>query len=237
MRLKGLVLILCFVFSVTQAAAYERERELILPAAGIEGIEFDCGAGDLRIQGKEGLKEIKVQASIVVIGEKRNKLDATIKKRVRLSLTRRGSKAVLTSKIKGFVFKLFRRRTLLVHLDVTLPQQLFLDIEDRSGLVKIDNYSGDIKMEDGSGHIEIATVTGNLRIVDGSGSIKINNVDGDVETSDGSGSMDLKKINGNVTIADGSGNVYIDGVEKNVNLRRGGSGKEYIKNVKGKINK
>ncbi len=249
MRLKISFLVMFFLFT-SIAFPSEEVKNLSLSAKGINELDIDCGAGFLKVYGRKDLKEIKVEAEIVVKGGDVKKV---IRKYVKLSLKKRGRSAVLVSKIdwrrSSSLFK-----SAVINLTVTVPKNMNLNVDDGSGSMEIKDITGDLKVDDGSGSMEIKDITGDLEVEDGSGDIKIEDIKGDVDIDDGSGKMDVgniqgdisiedgsgtiyvRDINGNVTVRDGSGSINITSVEKNVTLLRTGSGSVNIKNVKGKVN-
>jgi DUF4097 and DUF4098 domain-containing protein YvlB len=248
MRLKISFLVMLFLFTST-AFPSEQVKNLSLSAKGISELDIDCGAGFLKVYGREGLKEIKVKAEIVVKG---GSVKRVIQKYVKLSLKKRGRSAVLVSQIdwrrSSSLFK-----SAVINLTVTVPKKMDLIVDDGSGSMEIKDITGDLKVDDGSGSMEIEDITGDLEVEDGSGDMKIEKIRGDVDIDDGSGKMEardirgdisikdgsgsiyVRDIGGNVTVRDGSGSINIDGVEKNVNILRSGSGGLNIKNVKGKV--
>jgi DUF4097 and DUF4098 domain-containing protein YvlB len=248
MRLKISFLVMLFLFTSTVFPS-DQVKKLSLSAKGISELDIDCGAGFLKVYGREGLKEIKVEAEIVVKGGSAKKV---LQKYVKLSLKKRGRSAVLISQIdwrgSSSLFK-----SAVINLTVTVPKNMDLIVDDGSGSMEIAGITGDLKVDDGSGSMEIKDITGDLDVEDGSGSMKIEGIEGDVDIDDGSGKMDardiqgdisikdgsgtiyIRDIGGNVTVRDGSGSINIDGVEKNVTILRSGSGGLNIKNVKGKV--
>lgn len=248
MRLKISFLVMLFLFT-SIAFPSEQVKQLNLSAKGIDELDIDCGAGFLKVYGRENLKEIKVEAEIVVKG---GNVKSVIKKYIKLSLKKRGRSAVLVSQVDwNGASSLFR--SAVINLTVTIPKNIDLKVDDGSGSMEIAGITGDLKVDDGSGSMKIKDITGVLEVEDGSGSITISeikgNVDiddssgemdakdiqGDISIKDGSGSIYVRDIGGNVTVRDGSGSININGVEKNVNILRSGSGDLNIQNVKGKV--
>jgi DUF4097 and DUF4098 domain-containing protein YvlB len=242
------LLFLCASFTF----AYEDVRNLNLSAKGIERLEIDCGSGFLKVRGQEGLREIKVEAEIVLDGKSEKSAEEFLKKYLKLSLEKRGSRAVLTSGFESYR-SLFSFTSKVINLTVSMPKDMDLDVDDGSGYIKINDIAGNVNVDDGSGSIEIVNaqgnvdvddgsgeillekITGDVSVGDGSGDVEVEGVSGDVSVNDGSGSIYIRNIGGNVTVRDGSGSITIDGVEKDVYIPSEGSGSVRIKNVKGKV--
>lgn len=246
-----------FLFSLAFVQAAESRETLTLPASGLKALAIDCGAGSLKVQGREGLERIEIAATLRLSGADEAELRDFRKERVTLKIEKIGSKAVLTARIDDSfsLDKLFASKNAAIDLDVSLPRDLDLDVEDGSGDLAIrdiggrldlEDGSGDIlveriagaaEIEDGSGDMVVSSLGGDLEIEDGSGDLKIEDVGGAIVIEDGSGSIDLREAVGPVAIDDGSGDIVIDGVEKDVTIEEAGSGGLEIRNVKGRVRK
>ncbi|UCH96191.1 MAG: hypothetical protein JSV88_04860 [Candidatus Aminicenantes bacterium] len=253
-----IVLIIAWFFTIN-AFSYQAEKEfnLNLQAEGIEMFEIDCGAGYLKVKGVEGLKQIEVDATLVTKGIDDDDLEEFKNKYVKLKLEQDGKKARLISEIKsGFsVSSLFKRKEARINLEVRIPKNLDLEIDDGSGSIEISDVNGNVKLDDGSGSIEVANIKGwvniedgsgttiveniggKVTVNDGSGTVKITDVEGDVDVDDSSGTVSIYNIKGSVVVDDGSGGIVIDGVDKDVYIKSAGSGSLTIRNVKGKVTK
>ena len=66
--MRSIILTAIFLASFSSAAAgdYTEVRDLKLSARGLEKLIIDAGAGSLDVTGIDGLKSIKVKATIVV---------------------------------------------------------------------------------------------------------------------------------------------------------------------------
>ena len=251
MRSKFLFIALFFL-CISFIFPHEEVKNLKISSEGIELLEIECGAGFLEVVGHDALGNIEVKAEIILDGQSPEKAKDFIRKRVELTLEKRGNRAVLISKIdsSGSIFSWGNK---VINLTVNLPKNMDLDVDDGSGSIIIENIRGNIDMEDGSGTLEIKDVTGDMNIEDGSGIIDIENIDGNIDIDDnsgeiraekisgeisiddGSGSINIKDVEGPVTVSDGSGSINIDGVEKDVIIKDDGSGGVKIRNVKGKV--
>jgi DUF4097 and DUF4098 domain-containing protein YvlB len=234
MKFRIIFVALFFFLCTSFTFAYKDVRNLSLSAKGIDELEIDCGAGFLKVNGQKGLTEIKVEAEIVLEGKSEKSAEEFIQKYLKLSLKKRGSRAVLTSGFESYR-SLFSFSNKLINLTVSIPVDMDLDVDDGSGYIRIEDIAGNLIIDDGSGSIEIVNAKGNVDVDDGSGEINIEGVSGDVSVDDGSGSIFIRNIGGNVTVRDGSGSITIDGVEKDVYIPSDGSGSVRVNNVKGKV--
>ena len=229
-----IIFLAVFFLCATSLFAHKEVKELSLSTQGIEKLKIDCGAGSLKVYGQEGLKEIRVEAEIVLDGKSERSAEEFLRKYLDLSLKKRGSRAVLTSGFESYR-SIFSFGNKVINLTVSMPKDMNLDVDDGSGSMRIENIAGDVKVDDGSGSMEIMNIKGNLDVDDGSGDIEVEGIYGDVSVDDGSGSMIIRNIEGSVTVRDGSGSITIDGVEKDVYIPSEGSGSVRVNNVKGKV--
>ena len=241
-----------FLLCVGTALGHEKTQDMTLPGDGIKLLDIDCGAGFLKVRGIEGLKNIEVEAEIVVTGMSTSKAKDFIERKLKLSLKRRGQRAYLVSSFKPHV-SIISIGSKIINLTVNVPKSMDLVIDDGSGFIEIDNINGNIEVDDGSGDTQIQNVTGRLEIDDSSGGLIIENVRGDVMVDDSSGDLTLDDIQGeitiedgsgsirvrdalgDVTISDGSGSIRVSNIEKDVIIKRAGSGGVSINNVKGRV--
>ncbi len=212
---------------------------------GIVRLEVRAGAGDLTVQGESGLRS--VQATGTACARSEAQLE-----RIQIRLERDGDTLVLEANPPqmGVNPRDWFGGTPRLDLEVRVPANLAVDIEDSSGNARIANLasaqvsdeSGDLEIEnirgalrvsDGSGNVTIRNINGPVRINDGSGDFTITKVVGDViVTDDGSGSMEIFDVQGNVTIgSDGSGDIQIDLVRGSVRIEEDGSGEIRISGV------
>ena len=235
MNIKKIIIILLFLIFSFSGFSAETEKTLTLSAAGIKKLNVDCGAGYLKILGKDGLDRIEVKAHIVIDRIDPDEMKEFTENHITLSLKKRGTKAILISKIRYSSFSsIFKRGHKLINLDVRIPKHLVLDIDDGSGLIEISDTDGDIKLDDGSGSIEIDNIKGKISIDDGSGSTDIKNVFNDVEIDDGSGNITIESVTGSVEIDDGSGSIDVEHIKGDVSVRDG-SGTMKIYKITGSV--
>jgi hypothetical protein len=232
MKSKAAVFVLFFLAGCMAFPA-EEVKTLQLPAAGIDALEINSGAGFLKVQGVEGMTSIEATGEIYVRGVSKEDMPKFISDRVKFSLTKKNGRAVLVSDIKES--SIFSFRDARIDLTVKMPAGLSLTVDDGSGSIEIGRVGGDLSIEDGSGSIMVEKLKGNLKIDDGSGDIEVRDVGGDVSVEDGSGSITIVNVGGSVTVDDGSGSITVDGVEKDLILKDAGSGSLNINNVKGRV--
>ncbi len=245
-----LILILALWPAFASAGIYRETRHLEMPAAGLNRMNIQCGAGGLTVRGIEGADHIKVAAMVESEGADKEKFQLLVDKLIQLDLKRKYDDARLTSHAEIPPLTDIETR---IHLTVQLPVNMNVRIVDGSGAIGISNIVGNlfidddsgaidaaningrILIKDGSGHIDIQDVQGRVEIIDGSGQINVQHVSGDVVINDASGGIEVNDIGGSVMVSDGSGNIDIYRVAKNVYIREAGSGELEIDGVQGKV--
>lgn len=236
--------------AVTFAEIYQETRKIELPAADIETLVVNCGAGSLDVKGVDTINRVRVTAVIEIEAGEGNDLHDVIKRNLILTLERKKNKALLTSDINILVPEKLESR---VNLEVEMPKGMHLKIVDGSGSIQIFGLLGNLVIDDDTGSIEIESIMGNTTVDDGSGSVVINDVTGNVVVKDGSGLIEIAditgdvsivdgsghilvlKIRGNVTVKDGSGDIDISDVTQNLSIREAGSGELSIERINGKV--
>jgi DUF4097 and DUF4098 domain-containing protein YvlB len=245
-----LFLILALLPAFAFAGTYRETRTLDIPAAGLNRLNIQCGAGSLTVRGVEGADHIKVTAMIESEGADSGEFRLLVNKLIQLDLKRVYDDARLVSRAGIPPLTNIETR---IHLTVQLPANLNvriidgsgdvevsniignLFIDDDSGAINATNITGRVLIKDGSGAIAIMNVQGRLDIIDGSGKINVQHVTGDVTIIDASGGIEVNDIGGSVTVSDGSGSIDIYRVAKNVFIREPGSGKIEVDGVQGKV--
>ena len=218
MKTKILFTILFFL-CLTFSYSHQDVKNLTLPVSGIDKLEIDCGAGFLKVNGiKEGIGNIEVEAEIVLRGMSQSRAEDFIKRNVKLSLKKVGSKAVLISKFDNSFSSIFAFREKLINLTVKMPEVMDLNIDDGSGFITVDNINGAVVVDDGSGEMHIENITGNLDIDDGSGEINVSNVEGNLNIDDGSGEIIVSNVAGNMVVDDGSGDIDFEDIHGSISI-------------------
>jgi hypothetical protein len=248
--MRGIIVMAMFAVSLSHAGSqqYTEVRNLDLDASGILEVFIDAGAGAMVVSGDESSNDIVVVATIIVDTEDPEEAVKFIEKRLRLDLTSNGDRAELRA---GFSPGWGWGGDAVVDLDVRMPTQLALVINDGSGPVKVHDMSGTVRIDDGSGAIEVVNSgdvdiddgsgsislenTGAVKIDDGSGSITIVAAAGDVYVEDGSGTIDIRRVSGSVAVDDGSGDIEINDVEQDLIIEEEGSGSLRYTNVRGSV--
>lgn len=217
-------------------------EQLELSTSQLRSFDIEAGAGDLSIVGIEGQTKIIVDATI----------HTTKDKAYKLTLKQNGSSAELVAKHNSHSGSWYGSSP-RIHLKITMPTNLALEIDDGSGDISVSNVTAglivddgsgnillneiaeDIAVDDGSGEIVIKRAVGNIKIDDGSGNLYVADVIGSVDIEDGSGNLTVTKVSGIVTIDDGSGDIDVNNAG-GLTILESGSGGLSISSIKGNVN-
>ena len=196
---------------------YSAPRNAVVDASGAKSVEVEAAAGDLRVEGKPGLRQVQIT------GTARSSSQQMLS-RIRLIAERRGDVVFIKADMPdddGFYSDDYSAALDLV---IEVPQGLNADIGDGSGEAKILNV-GSLEMADGSGSLSVIGASGSVHITDGSGDLTIENVGGDVTVQDGSGDIKVRNVTGSFTVqTDGSGGIFATDVRGSVVVENDGSG-------------
>jgi len=111
-----------------------------------------------------------------------------------------------------------------VKLVVTVPPEVGLQVEVKSGEVKVVGMGAAVAVSSGSGEISLEDIRGAVTAETGSGSIGGKNLLGGVTAETGSGSIDLAVVRGHASAKTGSGGLALSDVDGDEILADTGSG-------------
>ncbi|WP_025822702.1 DUF4097 family beta strand repeat-containing protein [Shewanella marina] len=211
-----------FIISMpSQASALNTTEKLKLNSHNLKQLSIEAGAGELTITGHNNTDQIQVSAA--VYSENGHQ--------PLLSLVQQGDQqAKLVAKFEDSFWQLGSNEQ-YIHLNITLPSNIELDIHDGSGDIKLQQLHGKINIKDGSGNID-GNQLGQVSIHDGSGDITLHHA-GNINITDGSGDIMLTKV-AKVSLDDGSGKINLSESQQSISINDG-SGAIMIKDHQGGI--
>ncbi len=201
-------------------------RDAVLPTAGATRIVIHAEAGSLDVRGVAGLTEARVRG--VACASRRDLLEE-----IRLDTEVRGDTVRIEADTPDSSGSWFSSRTARLDLEIEVPADLAVEVEDGSGDSRIEGVAS-ATVEDGSGELRISDVAGAVEVEDGSGFLEVLRIGGTVKIIDGSGEVEVREVGGPVTIDDGSGSVRIDEIEGDVEISDG-SGEIDVRDVRGNV--
>lgn len=238
------------VSSVAASAQYcdvARDLALEMDLRGVSRIEVNSMSGDLVITGESSPQRVTATGKACVERRYRDRVDE-----IRIIEERDGD----VLRITGYVpeRKNSDWRIGALHLALTVPDDLPIDIRDSSGDLRA-RTSGPLSIRDSSGDILLDEINGDVRILsDSSGDIEIRgagNVNIDIDSSgdidvrdaaslrvgkDSSGDIDARNIAADVYVGtDSSGSISVGDVGGNLTVERDGSGEIRYRRVAGSV--
>ena len=211
-----------------QSDDFTAPREGTASASGASRVEVEARAGSLRIEGREGLGEVRVRGTA-------RASDRETLEDIKLVVEREGSTVVVRVEIPDGPGVRFGRWNAALDLVVEVPSTMALDVRDSSGDAVIRGVAS-LDLQDSSGDLELENIGGTVRVEDSSGGIYVRDVRGDVRVSDSSGEIEVSRVTGTVTVDhDSSGGIDVSGVGGDFVVRRDGSGGISYRDVKGSV--
>lgn len=219
--------LLALVASTAASAecAYEAPRELALDLAGINRVELDLGASELKLRAGEGPSRITGKAC----SSHEDRLED-----IRIEQERRGDtlriRAVSNARFIGVFFKPTYAH---LKLQAELPAGVAIAFEVGSGELAVEGMQR-VDVELGSGEAEISGAQ-QVSLDVGSGEAHIRRVAGEVRVEVGSGDIELEQI-GRLTVESvGSGDLMAEGIGGDVSIEDIGSGEVVLRDVEGSV--
>lgn len=210
-----------------QRCEHSRDVDETVDAAGAVEALLVSGAGDLRVQGVEGITEVRVRGRMCASDPDRLE-DMEVRAR------RSGDRVEVIAETDGGGWRRGRGDHARIDLEVEVPATLALDVEDGSGDLTIRDVAA-ARIDDGSGNIDVAAIAGDLEIDDGSGDIDVRGA-GSVRVDDGSGGIDVEDVRGDVVVEeDGSGSIEVRRVGGDFIVEDDGSGGIRYEDVAGRV--
>ena len=211
-----------------QSDDYTAPREATASAAGANRVSVEARAGSLRIEGREGLTEVRARGTA-------RASDRETLEDIELTVERDGGTVVVRVEMPDGRGVRFGRWTAMLDLVVEVPASAALDVRDSSGDAVVRGVAS-LDVQDSSGDLDIENIGGTLRVEDSSGGISVRDVRGDVRLSDSSGEIEVSGVTGTVTVDhDSSGGIDVSGVDGDFVVRRDGSGGISYRDVKGSV--
>ena len=124
-----------------------------------------------------------------------------------------------------FSINIGRSPRVLVHFDITTPEQSDIKVRESDGPLDVSGFDG---------NIELHAADGNVTATNCKGTVSITTADGKIDASKLQGQLQLMVVDGNVTLENGSGNLVIHATDGNARLT-GFSGEVEARTVDGKL--
>lgn len=230
---KLLILSICLFSTSLQAwnCKYEKDIDQVLDLNGSEKLTILAGAGDLEIRGDDDRSEAVIRGKVCVSDE-----DWLDESRVDMAQGRNAEIVVELPDLANS-WSLMGGTYAYIDLEITVPDNLQLDIKDSSGDVEIEGVST-LSLKDSSGDVLLEDIEGSVMLNDSSGDLVLEDIEGDVTVdSDSSGDIRGRDIEGSVLVRrDSSGDIRFIDVSRDFTVERDSSGDITAKGVGGDFN-
>lgn len=222
---------------------FEAEHSAVVDAVGARLLDVVARAGELRIEGRSDLTEVRVTARACASHER-------LLDEIRLAAERRGDSVHVEALMPEGGGGLFRQQVARLDIEIEAPAGITADVDDTSGSLEL-RALGELRLNDSSGGVVVVGIAGPARIIDSSGALHIEDVagalsiddssgaihvarvDGDVDIEDSSGEIVVREVTGAVELADSSGGIEVTQIGGSVTVRADSSGSIHIRDVGG----
>jgi hypothetical protein len=219
------VLVTLAVSSAAQAwgtdCEFRAARDLDVDAKSLSRLDLGAGAGDLRIEGVEGLQRVELRGQACASS-------AALLEQIRIDQRTEGDTLLLGTLMptQETGWSLFGDNDYAT-LDLTLrvPPRLLLKLRDSSGDIDVRGLAA-VDVADSSGDVELLDIAGDVRATDSSGDLRFENIGGNVAIpSDSSGDIRVDKVRGSVDVdVDSSGDIALENIDGGARVGRDSSG-------------
>lgn len=205
--------------------AYEAPRDLALDLAGINRVEFELGASELKLRATDGPSHVSGKAC----SSHEDRLED-----IRLEQERSGDTLRIRAVSKArFIGVFFKPTYAHLRLEAGLPSGVAVAFEVGSGELAVEGMHR-VDVELGSGEVQISAAQ-QVGVDVGSGEARIRRVAGEVRVEVGSGDIEIEDI-GKLTVENvGSGDLMAEGIRGDASIEDIGSGEVVLRDVGGSV--
>lgn len=202
-------------------------RNGVVDATGVRVLRIISDRGDLEINGRPGLSDVRVQGIACANSSERNKIDS-----ITLDITREGDEIIVVVDIPSST------RTGRLDLSIDIPADLpSVEIEDELGPVIVNNIR-DLRAIIGNGGLEARSISGDVIVPSLRGPATVQNIGGNVVLDQvrGRAGIDIRDVRGNVTIGlNRNGPAKIADIQGDVTVASAGFGDLDVERVAGDL--
>ena len=215
----GMVVSGCFGFENRYKYKGTKTETKAFDLGGLETVEMRLGSADIEVVSKEvGEATFLIKKTFRSTDEDYGKelLEEDL-----LVFKREGSTLRIERKDRETTKEFFAKGYVSLDITATLPEDIALDIMTGSGDLDIDARTGPVKVRTGSGDVVVASAGQGFEAKSGSGDVRLDEGAGAVSFSTGSGDIYLGDIVGNADLSAGSGDINIDLIKGDVSAGTG----------------
>ncbi|WP_215224486.1 DUF4097 domain-containing protein [Echinicola shivajiensis] len=197
--------VLIFLFGISLGYSHGQSK-IEKSFDNIEKLEIQGGSISLSYEGNTSQSSIKVTADL---GDDQNAdknlVFVTVGNTLKISYQKTGN---------------WNNNNNKRYIHITGPEVIVLKAANSSGKMHIKGVASELtELTASSGIIQVEDISGNLKLAGSSGKIEVNSVEGDVECNMTSGMMDLEYIKGNTSLSSSSGRITAKHVAGELNVK------------------
>ena len=225
-----------FLFSAPSLAQNYDHDELIEESFKVASgslLTIDADLGSIVIEGGRGNT---VEVSIIkgVNNVSSNEAD-NLFDRYRVTFDQTGRGLEIRGEYDKPGGRLNWRKSLKVHYEILVPQDIELDIKTAGGSIHAENVAGDVNLKTSGGSLQLRDLGGRVTAKTSGGSIQGRNLGGIASLNTSGGSINIEGGGGSIDARTSGGSINIAGVKGTVDAQTSGGGIR-LKEIAGSVN-
>ena len=194
----GPILAICAAFALSAAASHADDWSKTYSISGRADLQVHTDDGDVSIASAD---QKQIVAHVTTEGYKIGPND------VRIDENQSGDHVVVTVKTPHVNMNFFGGLHRAVHVQLTVPRELDMEVTTGDGGVTVQPVAGHIQIRTGDGSIHADGVRGDVSLHTGDGSIDARTLDGTLSADSGDGSIRISGRFDGLTVNTGDGSV------------------------------
>ncbi|AIQ45582.1 hypothetical protein R70723_06470 [Paenibacillus sp. FSL R7-0273] len=175
----------------------------------IERVKIELPSGKVMIQGTDG-NTLDYEGKLELPGK--NESEAANAMEKKWKVTEEGDTLVLkldleTNWLSNIHFGVYTKEP---YLNISLPQNLAVEVETSDGAIEAGNLAGGLEVDTSNGTLDIHDITGGVDARTSNGTIAVQNVQGETELSSSNGAITLTNIDGTVSADSSNGRITVN---------------------------
>jgi hypothetical protein len=177
-------------------------------ASEIKAVKISIPSGKVKVNGVTG-NSLNYEGSLLVAGGSQSEAESTMKEQWKV--TTEGDTLILSLDVEndwlaGFQFGFTTNNP---YLNVSLPQDLAVEIDTSDGSIDASELESGLIAETSNGTMNLHDIAGTLKAHTSNGSLAAKNIDGQVELASSNGAITLDDIEGSVSAKSSNGKITV----------------------------
>ena len=152
-----------------------------------------------------------------------------------VSFNERGSNITIRGEYDKPRGRINWRKSLKVHYEITVPENINIDIKTAGGSIHAEDIDGDARLKTSGGSLQLRNVDGDLYARTSGGSIQGKNLGGVADLHTSGGSINIDGAGGSLTAKTSGGSISISDVDGTVDANTSG-GTIRLREIAGAVN-